>query len=159
MAEVHGTCDPRFETVKTAFADNFDQGLDVGASAAVVLDGELVADVWGGTSTRPSTTRGQRDTIINVYSTTKTMTSLSALMLADRGELDVDGKVVRYWPEFAAAGKAGSSSAISSATPPGCRAGKSPWSSRISTIGKTAPRGSPRRRRGGNRARRRVITR
>ena len=49
MAEVHGTCEPRFETVRAALASNFDAGLDVGASAAVVLDGELVVDLWGGT--------------------------------------------------------------------------------------------------------------
>ena len=106
MAEVHGTCEPRFETVRAALAASFDAGLDVGASAAVVLDGELVADVWGGTIDDVGTPWAA-DTIINVYSTTKTMTSLCALLLADRGELDVDAPVVRYWPEFGAAGKAG----------------------------------------------------
>ena len=49
----------------------------------------------------------QADTITNVWSTTKTVTSLAALMLVDRGELDVDAPVARYWPEFAAAGKEG----------------------------------------------------
>jgi CubicO group peptidase (beta-lactamase class C family) len=106
MAEVHGTCEPRFETVRAALAASFDAGLDVGASAVVVLDGELVADVWGGTIDDAGTPWAA-DTIINVYSTTKTMTSLCALLLADRGELDVDAPVVRYWPEFGAAGKAG----------------------------------------------------
>jgi CubicO group peptidase (beta-lactamase class C family) len=85
-------------------AANFDAGLDVGASAAVVLDGELVADVWGGVIDDDGTP-WDRDTIINVYSTTKTMTALSALLLADRGELDFDAPVATYWPEFAANGK------------------------------------------------------
>ena len=106
MAEVHGTCDERFEGVRAALAANFDAGLDVGASAAVVLDGELVVDVWGGVIDDDGTP-WDRDTIINVYSTTKTMTALSALLLADRGELDVDAPVARYWPEFAANGKDG----------------------------------------------------
>ena len=106
MAEIHGTCDERFETVRAALAANFDAGLDVGASAAVVLDGELVADVWGGVIDDDGTP-WQRDTIINVYSTTKTMTALSALLLADRGELDLDAPVKRYWPEFGANGKDG----------------------------------------------------
>lgn len=106
MAEVHGSCDERFETVRAALAASFDAGLDVGASAAVVLDGELVADVWGGVIDDDGTPWG-RDTIINVYSTTKTMTALSALLLVDRGELDLDAPVVTYWPEFAAAGKDG----------------------------------------------------
>ncbi len=105
MADIKGTCDPRFDMVKTAFAQNFDQGLDVGASVAVVLEGELVVDLWGGYIDEAKTTPWERDTIINVWSTTKTMTALCALMLADRGELDLYGKVAKYWPEFAAAGK------------------------------------------------------
>jgi CubicO group peptidase (beta-lactamase class C family) len=105
MAEIQGTCDPRFEGVKQAFASNFDQGLDVGASVAVVLEGELVVDLWGGHADEAKTTPWERDTIVNVWSTTKTMTALCALMLADRGELDLHGKVATYWPEFAANGK------------------------------------------------------
>jgi CubicO group peptidase (beta-lactamase class C family) len=106
MAEVHGTCDERFETVRAALAASLDAGLDVGASAAVVLDGELVADVWGGVIDDDGTP-WDRDTIVNVFSTTKTMTALCALLLADRGELDVDAPVVKYWPEFAANNKGG----------------------------------------------------
>ena len=106
MAEVHGTCDDRFAAVRAAFASNFDAGLDVGASVAVFLDGEPVVDLWGGTIDDAGTP-WEQDTIINVWSTTKTMTALSALVLADRGELDVDAPVARYWPEFAAAGKDG----------------------------------------------------
>jgi CubicO group peptidase (beta-lactamase class C family) len=106
MAEVHGTCDERFETVRASLAASFDAGLDVGASAAVVLDGELVADVWGGVIDDDGTP-WDRDTIVNVFSTTKTMTALCALLLADRGDLDVDAPVVKYWPEFAANGKGG----------------------------------------------------
>jgi CubicO group peptidase (beta-lactamase class C family) len=106
MAEVHGTCDERFETVRAALAASLDAGLDVGASAAVVLDGELVADVWGGVIDDDGTP-WDRDTIVNVFSTTKTMTALCALLLVDRGELDVDAPVVKYWPQFAANGKGG----------------------------------------------------
>lgn len=104
MAEVHGTCDEGFESVRTTFASNLDTGLDVGASVAVYRDGEPVVDLWGGVVDEAGTP-WERDTIINVWSTTKTMTALSALVLADRGELDVDAPVATYWPEFAAAGK------------------------------------------------------
>jgi CubicO group peptidase (beta-lactamase class C family) len=106
MPEVHGTCNARFESVRTTFASNLDTGLDVGASVAVFLDGEPVVDLWGGTVDELGTPWAQ-DTIINVWSTTKTMTALSALVLADRGEIDVDAPVATYWPEFAAAGKDG----------------------------------------------------
>jgi CubicO group peptidase (beta-lactamase class C family) len=105
MADVQGACDAAFEGVRAALADNLVQGKDVGASAAVTVDGKLVADVWGGHIDEARTTPWERDTIINVWSTTKTMAALSMLLLADRGEVDVDAPVARYWPEFKANGK------------------------------------------------------
>ncbi|HUF32130.1 MAG TPA: serine hydrolase domain-containing protein [Acidimicrobiales bacterium] len=107
MAEVHGKCDDRFTMVRDAFASNFDQGLEVGASVAVTLGGELVVDLWGGHTDEARTTPWERDTITNVWSTTKTMTALCALILADQGEIDLHAPVATYWPEFAAAGKEG----------------------------------------------------
>src|SRR5215468_3758513 len=105
MTEIHGTCDERFAAVREAFAQNFEKGLDVGASAAVTLNGELVVDIWGGYADEAKTTPWQRDTITNVWSTTKTMTALCALIVADRGLIDLHAPVARYWPEFAANGK------------------------------------------------------
>lgn len=107
MAEVFGTCAERFEPVRAAFEANFDQGLDVGASVAVYLDGEPVVDLWGGYADVERSKPWQEDTIVNVWSTTKTMTALSALMLADAGEIDFHAPVAKYWPEFAANGKEG----------------------------------------------------
>ena len=104
--EIRGTCKPGFEAVRDAFEANFDDGLEVGAAAAVTLDGEFVVDVWGGDADTEGTP-WQRDTIVNVYSTTKTMAATCLLMLADRGELDFDAPVARYWPEFAQNGKDG----------------------------------------------------
>lgn len=101
---IDGFCDERFTAVRTALEANLDSGADAGASVAVFLEGEPVVDLWGGeTQAGP----WKRDTITNVWSITKTMTALSALLLADRGELDFHAPVARYWPEFAAAGKAG----------------------------------------------------
>jgi CubicO group peptidase (beta-lactamase class C family) len=104
VAEVHGTCDKRFDAVRVALAESLDDA-DVGASAAVFVDGEPVADLWGGYKDAKKTEPWEQDTITNVWSTTKTMVALSALILADRGDLDLDAPVARYWPEFAAAGK------------------------------------------------------
>ena len=104
VAEVHGTCDKRFDAVRVALAESLDDA-DVGASAAVFVDGEPVADLWGGYKDAKKTEPWEQDTITNVWSTTKTMVALSALILADRGDLDLDAPVSRYWPEFAAAGK------------------------------------------------------
>lgn len=104
--EIHGSNDPRFEPVRAAFAQNFEQGLEVGASVAVTVDGSPVVDLWAGQATEGGDAWAS-DTIVNVWSTTKTMAGTCMLMLADRGELDFDAKVKDYWPEFAANGKAG----------------------------------------------------
>jgi CubicO group peptidase (beta-lactamase class C family) len=104
---VQGICDVRFEGVREAFEANFERGADVGASVAITLDGETVVDLWGGAKDAAASQAWTSDTIVAVASTTKTATALSALLLADRGELDVDAPVARYWPEFAQAGKDG----------------------------------------------------
>ena len=104
--EIHGTCDPKFAAVRDAFANNFAQGLEAGASFCATVNGETVIDVWGGVR-NDAGDPWEKDTIVNVYSTTKTMTALTALLLADRGVLDLHAPVSRYWPEFAANGKEG----------------------------------------------------
>jgi CubicO group peptidase (beta-lactamase class C family) len=107
MADIHGTCEPRFEAVAAALSASIDKGTDVGGSVAVIHDGATVVDIWGGWADAAKTRPWERDTIVNVWSTTKTMTFLVSLMLADRGELDLDAPVHRYWPEFKANGKDG----------------------------------------------------
>jgi CubicO group peptidase (beta-lactamase class C family) len=103
--EINGHCEKRFEPVKDAFAKNFKEGLEVGASFAATVDGEFVVDIWGGYADAAQTRLWEQDTIVNVYSTTKAMTALCTLMLVDRGQLDLDAPVARYWPEFAQGGK------------------------------------------------------
>jgi len=105
VAAIGGTFDERFAAVAQTLSHNVDEGLDLGASAAVFVDGEQVVDIWAGHVDEARTQPWQRDTIVNVFSTTKTMTALCALMLADRGELDLHAPVARYWPEFAEQGK------------------------------------------------------
>lgn len=105
MAEVSGRCDERFAAVQDVLEKNLEDGLDLGASCAVYVDGESVVDIWGGYVDAERTTPWAEDTIVNVWSITKTMTAMSALMLSDAGELDFDARVTRYWPEFGAAQK------------------------------------------------------
>jgi CubicO group peptidase (beta-lactamase class C family) len=105
MAPIDGTCDDQFSAMRREFEQLLDSGEELGASIVVDLDGEIAVDLWGGYEDQARTQPWQPDTITNVWSTTKTVTSLAALMLVDRGELDVDAPVARYWPEFAAAGK------------------------------------------------------
>src|SRR5215813_12652956 len=105
MAKVQGTCPPRFAAIREAFAANFEAGREVGASFAVTIDGAPVVDLWSGTADAAGTRPWTEDTIVNVFSTTKAMTALCAHILVDRGLLDLNAPVVRYWPEFAQAGK------------------------------------------------------
>jgi CubicO group peptidase (beta-lactamase class C family) len=104
MAEVHGSCDDRFSRVREALARHLDAD-ELGASIAVDLDGETVVDLWGGHRDEARTTPWTEDTLVNVWSTTKTVLNLAALMLVDRGELDPYAPVGDYWPEFSAKGK------------------------------------------------------
>jgi CubicO group peptidase (beta-lactamase class C family) len=102
---VEGFARGRFEAVHEAFDNNFATGQEVGASFCMTVDGETVVDLWGGFADAERTRPWQRDTIVNVYSSTKTMTALTALLVADRGGFEFGAPVARYWPEFAANGK------------------------------------------------------
>jgi CubicO group peptidase (beta-lactamase class C family) len=104
--DVYGTVEPGFEGVREAFAANFERRGDVGAAAAVTLDGKFVVDLYGGIA-GPGEKPWQHDTIVNVYSSTKTMAATCVLVLMDRGLVDPDAPVAQYWPEFAANGKDG----------------------------------------------------
>src|SRR5215471_14211358 len=107
VADIRGVCEGRFEAVRGALARNLDSGDELRASLVVDIDGEIVIDMWGGFCDQARGVPGSERTITNVWTSTKTVTSLAALMLADRGELDVDAPVAAYWPEFAANGKHG----------------------------------------------------
>lgn len=102
---VHGRFDRKFERVASVFAENIRSGEDLGASYAVSVDGEMVIDIWGGHLDEEKMTPWAEDTIVNVYSSTKTVSFLCALVLADRGLMDFDAPVSTYWPEFAQNGK------------------------------------------------------
>lgn len=106
MTEIHGTCDAAFGAVRDRFERNFEEGLEVGASVCVTVAGETVVDLWAGDAD-PDGRPWEEDTIVNVWSTTKTMAAIVMLMLADRGLLDLDAPVARYWPGFAENGKEG----------------------------------------------------
>lgn len=105
MTQIHGNCHDDFTAVREAFEANFTERRDLGASVAVSYQGEMVVDLWGGHRDRAATQPWEQDTIVNVYSSTKTMAALCLLLLADRGEVDLHARVARYWPEFAQNGK------------------------------------------------------
>lgn len=105
MIPISGMCDPKFDVVRETFERNFTIRGDVGASVALVIEGQLVVDLWGGHTDAECTSEWQRDTLVHVHSISKTMVALCALILIDRGLLHPDEPVATYWPEFAANGK------------------------------------------------------
>jgi CubicO group peptidase (beta-lactamase class C family) len=103
--DIHGSCASRFERVRDAFERNFALRHEIGAAVAAWVDGELVVNLWAGTADAAGTRPWQVDTIATVLSGTKGLTSTCVHQLVERGELDLNAPVARYWPEFAQAGK------------------------------------------------------
>jgi CubicO group peptidase (beta-lactamase class C family) len=101
---VEGVCDPKFAGVLDAFVTNFETRGEVGASCAINVEGKLVVDLWGGRKS-PEGEAWDKDTISIIFSSTKGAMALCAHMLADRGQLDLDAPIVKYWPEFGQNGK------------------------------------------------------
>ena len=105
---IQGHADPSFRAVAEAFSKSFEiNGFDaeVGATCAVMVDGEMVVDLWGGYADIASETPWQDDTLVCCWSVSKSLVATLGLMLVERGALDLDRPVAEYWPEFAQRGK------------------------------------------------------
>jgi len=103
--EIQGTYEPRFARVVDAFRANFAERDELGAGFTVMQDGEVVVDLWAGLADRDTQRPWTADTTVPVFSVTKGLVALAFLMLEDRGQIDLDALVARYWPEFAVHGK------------------------------------------------------
>jgi len=104
MTDIHGSVAPGYEPLRDAFAANFIERGEYGASVALVKDGDLVVSVWGGHADETGRP-WERDTLVNIWSTTKGVTAICFAMLMSRGLIDYDRPVADYWPDFAAHGK------------------------------------------------------
>ncbi len=104
---LQGSFDPAFVKVAEAFAENFKVDDEVGSAVSVVQDGKAVVDLWGGWRDAGHSLPWQRDTIVCMMSVAKGVTGICFNMLIDRGLVEIDAPVARYWPEFAQAGKEG----------------------------------------------------
>lgn len=102
---IGGLVDPAFAPVGEAFARTFQEEGELGASVCVFQDGRKVVDLWGGHADAARSRPWDRDTLVNVWSTTKGVLALCVARLADQGRLAFDRPVADYWPEFAANGK------------------------------------------------------
>lgn len=104
---IEGSVAPGFESARREFEANFRERGDVGASLAIVRDGEMVVDLWGGSLDAAGARPWRADSVVNIWSTTKAVNALCFALLVDRGLAAYDDPVTRWWPEFGAQGKAG----------------------------------------------------
>ncbi|MBL9097304.1 MAG: beta-lactamase family protein [Alphaproteobacteria bacterium] len=152
---VEGICDPKFAGVLDAFVTNFETRGEVGASCNVNLGGKPLVDLWGGRK-EPNGEPWTKDTISIIFSSTKGAMALCAHMLADRGQLDLDAPIVKYWPEFGQNGKDAATVAMTldhSVGVPHLREAPKPgafydWDHMVDRVAKEAPFWSPGTRNG-----------
>ena len=104
---VAGSCDPKFNSARDRFIKNFEDGLEIGACIALNIEGTPVIDMWGGYKDKAQTKAWENDTIVNMMSVSKAISGICIYALVDRGLVDPEAPVAKYWPEFAANGKEG----------------------------------------------------
>ncbi|KAJ5915580.1 hypothetical protein N7466_011513 [Penicillium verhagenii] len=105
MTGIYGTNDPAFDSVRGLLQKHLASGSELGLSLCVNIDGKEVLDLWGGHADVAKTKPWEKDTLTVIWSCSKVVTNLAAILLVDRGLLDVNENVATYWPEFAANGK------------------------------------------------------
>ncbi|EXJ85430.1 beta-lactamase [Capronia coronata CBS 617.96] len=103
--EIQGTADAAFEGLRTLMQEQVASGEELGASIVINVAGKNVVDLWGGYADEGRTQPWTKDTITHIWSSTKTVAALATLILVDRGLLDLEAPVSKYWPEFGAEGK------------------------------------------------------
>ena len=101
--DVGGYARPGFEPVREVFASVLAAQAGTGAAAAAWRDGEWVVDLWGGQASADGGRRWQADSLTQAYSVVKAFVAVCALLLADRGQVDLGAPMQRYWPQFRAA--------------------------------------------------------
>jgi CubicO group peptidase (beta-lactamase class C family) len=102
---VSGRWRPKFRPVRDEFVKNFRERGEVGASVCLIVDGRVAVDLWGGTTRVETGEPWQSDTLVQVWSSTKGATALCAHILIDRGLLELEAPVMKYWPAFGQNGK------------------------------------------------------
>ncbi|MGK5559016.1 serine hydrolase domain-containing protein, partial [Actinomadura kijaniata] len=105
MTHVQGTVAEGFHAVRQAFERNFTEGGEIGAGLTVYRHGRPVVDLWGGHADPGTHRPWRRDTIAPIASTCKSFATGAVLLLVERGQVDLEAPVARYWPEFAQHGK------------------------------------------------------
>lgn len=105
ISTVQGSVRDGFESLRTEFARNFEERDELGSALAIAVDGEIVADLWGGVADTAGRRPWERDTLQLIFSGSKGIVATALLVLVERAGLGLDEPVARYWPEFGAEGK------------------------------------------------------
>src|SRR4051794_10284063 len=103
--KVDGLVEPGFEAVRDAFVRNLEEHQEIGAGFSLHVEGRKVVDIWGGIADEETGRAYDEDTLQLVFSSTKGATATCVNLLIQRGLIDPDEPVAKYWPEFAQAGK------------------------------------------------------
>ena len=106
MANICGYVAPNWEGVRRAFEENLNDGLDIGANLSIYYRGECVVDLYGGwkdfeRKNQPFTL----DTLQVCFSISKAIIGAAIALCVERGWLDYDTPIAKYWPEFGVNGK------------------------------------------------------
>jgi CubicO group peptidase (beta-lactamase class C family) len=102
---IHGYSSDAFSKVRDVFVSNFKEMGEIGARVSIIQKGEIVLDLWGGYVTEDCSREWNESTLVNTMSISKGIAAIAAHLLADRGMLDYDAEVNKYWPEFSQNGK------------------------------------------------------
>lgn len=103
--EANGVCISEFESVQSAFENIFNDPQERGGGLCVKINGETVVDIWAGSSDLEAKKPWRQDTLVNTFCTIKPFAAVAALMLVEKGVLELDIPVANYWSEFAQGGK------------------------------------------------------
>jgi CubicO group peptidase (beta-lactamase class C family) len=92
------------KTVQDAVQAALGRG-EIGVQVSAYVNGKLVADVWGGLADETTERKVDGDTLFPVFSVTKAVTATALHIQVERGLIDYEQPISRYWPEFGARGK------------------------------------------------------
>lgn len=105
LRDIQGWCAPGWRKVADAFRANLKSGVERGGALAVYFKGEKVVDVYGGYRDCETESYWKQNTLGLFFSSTKLTAALAVAHLVDKGLMDYDSLVSKYWPDFAQNGK------------------------------------------------------
>ncbi|CAH1796225.1 unnamed protein product [Owenia fusiformis] len=100
-----GDTEADWKPLADIFRKNVESGLEKGGAFAVYYKGQQVVNLRGGYADVEAEIPWNKNTITQVMSTTKAIASITIALLVDRGLLEYDEPIAKYWKEFAQNGK------------------------------------------------------